>query len=480
MPETAVLRNIVSTPIHPHTTDMRRDISPNSGASRSATYKTFAAASIGNLLEIYDFIAYGIFAVAISKTFFPAGSEFFALVLTFITFASGFLARPFGALILGRYADRVGRKRALSLTLILMALGTLVPAVCPSYASIGIAAPLIVLVGRLLQGFSAGGEVGGSVALLIENATAGRRGLASSFQQMSQGGGTLVVGVVGLGLTTCFSEAQINAGAWRLAFALGLLIGPVGWYIRRSIPETAAFEKAVKQAKVPLLPMIQRHRWHLLGGIAVMVFWTIATYVTNYFTTYAVRELHLSFLQSFLGQLAYGIVMIIACPIVGVISDHIGVRKPMLFGAALTAILAHPLFSALAQHPSVGMLILVQVTIAFLLACYAACASSVLASVFPTQFRATGVGLSYALGVALFGGFTPVAVTALIKLTGDKLVIAYYLAIAAIISFIAVWFIASRHTARSEVPIEAESGTDTDIEGNQASLIQPQHTALAD
>lgn len=457
---------------------MRRDITKTKRLSRAATYKTFAAASIGNLLEIYDFIAYGIFAVAISKTFYPAGSEFFALVLTFITFATGFLARPFGALVLGRYADRVGRKRALSLTLIMMAFGTAVPAFCPSYATIGIAAPLIVLVGRLLQGFSAGGEIGGSVALLIENAPANRRGLASSFQQMSQGGGTVVAGVLGIALTTIFTDAQINAGAWRLAFVLGLLVGPVGWYIRRSIPETLAFERAAGQAKIPLLPMVVRHRWHLLGGVAVMVFWTIATYVSNYFTTYAVRELNLSLLQSFLGQLAYGCVMIAACPIVGMVSDRIGVRKPMLLGAALTGVLAYPMFYLLVQHPSLGSLIAVQTTIALLLACYAACASSVLAGVFPTQFRATGVGFSYALGVTIFGGFTPVAVTALIRYTGDKLVIGYYLAIAALISFVAVWIASSLQGGHAESQPDAPA----DVEGHAdlQSHPQPGYSALAD
>ncbi len=413
--------------------------------------RTFAAASVGNLLEIYDFIAYGIFAVPISRTFFATHSEFVSLLLTFMTFAVGFVARPFGALVLGRYADRAGRRRALSLTLVLMAASTLVLAVCPSYASIGLAAPVIVVLGRLLQGFSAGGEIGGSVALLIENAPASRRGFASSFQQMSQGAGVMLAGLVGMTLTHLFSDAQINGGAWRFAFAFGVLIGPVGWYVRRSIPETRAFERASLQRPAALGPQLVRHRWQLLGGVAIMVFWTIATYVSNYFTTYAVRELHMAMFDSYLGQLAYGITMMIACPLVGMLSDRIGVRRPMLFGALLTAVAAYPLFLLLSMHPDRLTLIVVQSTIALLLACYAACASNVLAGVFPVQFRATGVGLSYATGVTLFGGLTPLIVTTLINATGDKLVVGYYLAAAALVSCIPV-ALSARAKQNSEQP----------------------------
>jgi MFS transporter, MHS family, proline/betaine transporter len=426
---------------------MRR---PDTQLDAATERKTFAAAAVGNLLEIYDFIAYGIFAVPISRTFFATHSEFVSLLLTFLTFAIGFVARPFGALVLGRYADRVGRRRALSLTLTLMAASTLVLAVCPSYASIGIAAPIIIACGRLLQGFSAGGEIGGSVAMLVENAPGTRQGFASSFQQMSQGGGALLAGLVGLVLTNLFTDAQISGGAWRIAFAFGLLIGPVGWYIRRSIPETRAFEEAKREASPPLLPTLVALRWQLLGGVAIMVFWTIATYVSNYFTTYAVRELHMTMLQSYLGQLAYGITMVVMCPIVGKLSDRIGVRKPMLFGALLTAVSAYPLFWLLAHHPGPLPLMIVQACIGLLLACYAACASSVLADIFPTRFRATGVGFAYAIGVTVFGGLTPLAVTSLIDLTGDKLVIGYYLAAAAVISSIAVMIAAPGREARVE------------------------------
>jgi MFS transporter, MHS family, proline/betaine transporter len=408
------------------------------GVTAASNRRAVAAASVGNVLEIYDFIAYGIFAVPISKTFFPPSSDFAALILTFITFAVGFLVRPVGALVLGRYADRAGRKKALSLTLLLMAAGTVVPAVCPSFASIGVAAPLIIVFGRLIQGFSAGGEIGGTVAMLVENAPSSRKGLFGSFQQMSQGGGTLIAGLVGLALTNLFTQQQIFAGAWRLAFAFGLLIGPVGWYIRRSVNETPVFEQSQRLPRRALWQQLFAYKGRVLTGVAIMVFWTIATYVSNYFTTYAVREIHLSLFDSYVGQVSYGIAMMVMCPIIGHLSDRIGARTPMLFGAALTAVAAYPLFMLLSHYPGRATLVLVQATIAILLACYAACASTVLGSVFPTEFRATGVGFAYAIGVTVFGGFTPVAVTTLISFTGDRLVVGYYLAASALISCVPV------------------------------------------
>jgi len=416
---------------------MNSSIQATAGAQADASVRRRAvvAASIGNVLEIYDFIAFGIFAVPIARTFFPASSDFAALVMTFMTFAAGFLARPLGALLLGRYADRVGRKRALSLTLVMMALGTLVPALCPSYASIGVAAPLIMVMGRLLQGFSAGGEVGGAVAMMVENAGGTRRGLYGSFQQMSQGGGVLVAGIIGVIMSSVLTEQQILDGGWRLAFVFGVLIGPVGWYIRRAIPETPEFSVGrAARTDEALLPGLARHSGQILMGIGVMVFWTIATYVSNYFTTYAVRELHLSLMESYLGQISYGVTMLVACPAVGALSDRIGPFKPMAVGAGLSAILAYPLFWVLAAHPSLPMLMVVQGLIALLLASYAACAARILADIFPVHFRATGVGISYALGVTIFGGLTPLAVTTLIHWSGDKLIVGLYLSCAAVVS----------------------------------------------
>ncbi|WDZ96738.1 MFS transporter [Herbaspirillum sp. WKF16] len=393
------------------------------------------AATIGNVLEIYDFIIFGIFAVAISRTFFPSGDEYAALMFTFMTFAAGFVVRPIGALVLGQYADKVGRKKALSFTLLLMALGTIVPALCPSYDSIGIAATVILVLGRLLQGFSAGGEIGSNVAMLVENASGRNRALFSSFQQMAQGGGVLLGGVVGFIIAVVYGQERMLQDYWRLAFIVGLVIGPVGWYIRRALPETPEFERSARQGPADsFLTSVKANSGRILIGIAIMIFWTVATQVSNYFTTYAVRELNMPVASTYLGQIASGLTLLLICPLVGMLADRIGPYKPMAWGAGLAGVLAYPLFKMLAATPTLPVLLMVQIAISITLGLYAACAPLVMSEIFPTRYRATGIGTSYALGVMIFGGLTPMIVTTLIQVSGDKLIIGLYLTAAALLS----------------------------------------------
>ncbi|MCS3469956.1 MHS family proline/betaine transporter-like MFS transporter [Pseudomonas sp. JUb42] len=410
--------------------------------------RTVIAATIGNVLEIYDFVIFAIFAVPISKAFFPAGDDFAALMFTFMTFAAGFLVRPLGALVLGRYADRAGRKKALSYTLLLMAFGTLVPAICPSYGSIGLAAPLILILGRLIQGFSAGGEIGSNVAMLVENAPGNSRALFGSFQQMAQGGGVLLGGLVGSGITLVFGEKGIVDEYWRIAFLVGLLIGPVGWYIRRAIPETLEFERTSAEGQIygTFFAGLHANSGRILIGIAVMVFWTVAAQVSNYFTTYAVRELNMSVMATYAGQIASGITLVIVCPLVGLLANRTGPYKPMAWGAGLAGVLAYPLFILLASNPTFTTLVAVQTVISIFLGLYASCAPLVMSNIFPTQYRATGIGTSYALGVMIFGGLTPMIVTTLIQFSGNKLIIGFYLTAAALISLTLIGFLARSKT----------------------------------
>ncbi|MDR3440360.1 MFS transporter [Telmatospirillum sp.] len=401
--------------------------------------RAIAAATVGNLLEIYDFISYGMFAVPISAAFFPAGNEYVSLILTFVTFGMGFLARPLGALVIGSYADRHGRKGAFSVTILLMAIGTAVIAFCPTYRSIGLAAPVLITLGRLLQGFSAGAEVGGAVAILIENAPPERRGFFSALQQLSQGCAVLATGIVGVGMTVAFSQAEIMAGAWRIVFMIGLLIAPVGVYIRLRIDETPEFLLERKTRKERLTPgMLLRHVYPIFIGVLIMILWTVATYVSNYFTTYSVREIHLSLQDSYIGQISYGIVMLMVCPMAGRLSDAIGRVRCLLFGAIGIGGVAYPAFWFLIHHPGLGSLCLAQSVIALFLALYASTASTVLGELFPTAVRATGVSLAYSFGVTIFGGFTPAIVTALLGYSGNKLSIAYYLIGAALISAVPI------------------------------------------
>ncbi|WP_075257019.1 MFS transporter [Herbaspirillum camelliae] len=408
---------------------------PVQGTDPKTQRRAVIAATLGNVLEIYDFIIFGIFAVAISKTFFPSGDEYAALMFTFMTFAAGFVVRPIGALVLGQYADKVGRKKALSFTLILMAVGTVIPALCPSYDSIGIAATVILVFGRLLQGFSAGGEIGSNVAMLVENASSRNRALFCSFQQMAQGGGVLLGGIVGYVIAVVYGQERMLQDYWRLAFFVGLVIGPVGWYIRRVLPETPEFERSKKKESVnSFLVGVKANFGRILIGIAIMIFWTVATQVSNYFTTYAVRELHMPVASTYLGQISSGLTLLAICPLVGMLADRIGPYKPMALGAALAGVLAYPLFKMLVATPTLPTLLLVQIAISVTLGLYAACAPLVMSDIFPTRYRATGIGTSYALGVMIFGGLTPMIVTTLIQVSGDKLIIGLYLTAAALLS----------------------------------------------
>jgi len=263
---------------------------------RQTVGRAVVAATVGNMLEWYDFTIYAAFALPISKAFFPADNEVVSLLLSFVTFGLGFVARPFGAAFLGGYADRKGRRNALSLTILLMALGTAIIALCPGYDRIGLAAPIVIILARLIQGFSAGGEIGGAISTLVEHAPPNRRGLYGSFQQLSQGASTLLSGLVAIIIALALSPVQIGDWGWRLAFAVGLVIAPVGLYIRRELEDAPVFKQAAAAPKTePPIRIVVRDHWRaILAGMMIVMLWTVAQYLANYFPTFAVRELKVS------------------------------------------------------------------------------------------------------------------------------------------------------------------------------------------
>jgi MHS family proline/betaine transporter-like MFS transporter len=373
---------------------------------RQSVGRAVFAATVGNMLEWYDFTIYAAFAVPISKNFFPADSEVVSLVLGFVTFGLGFIARPFGAAVLGGYADRRGRRDALSLTILLMALGTGIIALCPGYNRIGVAAPVIVLVARLIQGFSAGGEIGGAVSTLVEHAPPARRGLYASFQQMSQGGSTMLSGLVAVIIALLLPADAVAQWGWRLAFVVGLLIAPVGLYIRRELEDAPLFKASHHGTEMPIRVVLRDHWRAVLTGMLVVMLWTVSQYITNYFPTFAVRELKVSLTQSYLGPLVVGTVLLF-CPLVGILADRYQHKRVMVVGALGLLVVAYPIFSYLIAAPTTEHLVATQIAVAFFMLIYTAPASAVLAELFPTPVRATGISLTYSLGVAVFGGFTP-------------------------------------------------------------------------
>jgi len=405
---------------------------------RQSVGRAVVAATIGNMLEWYDFTIYAAFAVPISKSFFPADSEVVSLLLGLVTFGLGFVARPFGAAFLGGYADRRGRRDALSLTILLMALGTGIIALCPTYHSIGIAAPIVILLARLIQGFSAGGEIGGAVSTLVEHAPPARRGLYASFQQLSQGGSTMLSGLVAVTIALALPADAITDWGWRLAFLVGLLIAPVGLYIRRELEDAPLFKASDHNNELPIRIVLRDHWRAVLTGMLIVMLWTVSQYIANYFPTFAVRELKLSLSQSYLGPLVVGTVLLF-CPLIGILADRYRRKRVMMVGAIGLAVVAYPAFSFLIAAPSTEHLVVTQIAVAIFMLIYTAPASAVLAELFPTPVRATGISLTYSLGVAIFGGFTPAIITALIGWTGQPVAVAFYLIGAALVSLATVF-----------------------------------------
>lgn len=395
------------------------------------------ATTIGNVLEWYDFVIYAAFAVPISKAFFPTDNAAVSLMLAFATFAIGFMARPFGAALLGGYADKHGRRDALALTIFLMALGTGIVAVCPGYASIGIAAPAIIVVARLIQGFSAGGEIGGAISILVEHAPPERRGLYASFTQMSIGGATFLFGLVAFALSLVMTPEALQDWGWRLAFAVGLTIAPVGLYISSQLEDTPLYKSAKHADETPVLVVLRDHWRAVVTGMLVVMLWTVAQYVTNYFPTFAVRQLKVSLSLSYLGPLVFGTVMFL-CPLVGMLADRFSRKSVMVVGALGLLAVAYPAFSYLIAAPSTMRVVITQVSVAAFLLIYTAPAAAVLAELFPTSVRATGISMSFSLGVTIFGGFTPLIITALLNWTKQPISVAFYLMGAATISLITI------------------------------------------
>jgi MHS family proline/betaine transporter-like MFS transporter len=410
---------------------------------RESMGRAVFAATIGNVLEWYDFTIYAAFAVSISKTFFPTDNEVVSLMLSFATFAIGFVARPFGAAFLGGYADKRGRRDALSLTILLMALGTGVIALCPGYAAIGMAAPAIIVLARLIQGFSAGGEIGGAISTLVEYAPPEKRGLYASLTQMSIGGSTLLSGLIAFAISQAMTPEAIQEWGWRLAFLVGLTIAPVGLYIRRELEDAPLFKSATHAGEMPALMVLRDHWGTVLSGMLIVMLWTVAQYITNYFPTFAIRELKVSLSQSYLGPVVFGTVMLF-CPLVGMLADRFSRKSVMVFGAFGLLAVAYPAFSYLIAAPSTERVVITQIGVAVFLLIYTAPAAAVLAELFQTTVRATGVSISFSLGVSIFGGSTPLILTALINWTRQPISVAFYLMGAATISLITIMLLKDR------------------------------------
>ncbi len=326
------------------------------GPGRSAVI----AAVIGNALEWYDFTVFSFMVVVIAELFFPTSSEYASLLLTTATFGVAFFMRPIGGIVLGLYADRAGRKAALSLVILLMTAGIFLIAVAPPYAAIGIGAPLLIVFGRLLQGFSAGGEFGSATAMLIEAAPRGRRGFYGSWQMSSQSAALLVGALVGTAWsrTACRARRCMRWG-WRVPFLLGLLIGPIGYYLRRHLADSEVFLASKASARrVTLGEVFAQHGREVLCGLGSVIALTVTIYVLiSYLPTFAVKQLKLPYAESFYAVIVGGLLLTVLTPLAGAWSDRIGRKTLSLWSLVATLALIYPLFLWLDAAPSVGRLV---------------------------------------------------------------------------------------------------------------------------
>jgi MHS family proline/betaine transporter-like MFS transporter len=409
---------------------------------RAGTFKVLAAAAIGNALEFFDILIYGYFAVTISRLFFPTADSTTALLLTFGTFGVSYLIRPLGALVIGAYADRSGRRSAMLVSIVIMTIGTALMAFMPTYSSIGIAAPIMVLIARLLQGFAVAGEFGSATAFLVEHSRE-RKGFFASFQWFGQGLAAVLASLFGVVILGSLTADQLNSWGWRVPFLFGLLIGPIGLYIRSQVGETPEFEQQ-GPSHAPLRQLFATQWERLLLAIGVVVLSTSSNYIILYMPTFAIRQLHLPQTLGFIATLIGGFVLMFGAPLFGHMSDRFGRIQMMIGVSALFAVSAYPVFALVVAYPSLATIIVIVCWLSILKAAYSGVLPSLMSELFPIATRSSGVAISYNVGVPIFGGFAPLIAAWLIRATGSPLAPSFYLIATSVISLIVLVIIRAR------------------------------------
>ncbi|PMS19501.1 MFS transporter [Trinickia dabaoshanensis] len=405
----------------------------------------------GNFLEMYDFMVYGYYAHAIAKTYFPSGNDFISLMLSLSVFGAGFMMRPLGALVLGAYIDRHGRRKGLILTLGLMALGTLAVAAVPGYATIGMLAPALVLLGRLLQGFSAGVELGGVSVYLSEIATKGHKGFYCSWQSGSQQVAVVFAALLGVILNRALPAEQMGAWGWRVPFLIGCLIVPFLFLIRRSLKETDEFLEMRHRPSIGEVFASLAQNWGVvLGGMGMVLMTTVSFYlITAYTPTFGREVLKLSSIDTLIVTVCIGLSNLVWLPTMGALSDRIGRRPVLIVFTVLTILTAYPAVQWLVANPSFGRLLAVELWLSFLYGSYNGAMVVALTEVMPRAVRTAGFSLAYSLATTI-GGFTPAISTLLIHETGNKAAPGLWMGVAALCGLAATLFLYRTPQAREQ------------------------------
>src|SRR6202521_5150311 len=416
--------------------------------------------SSGNFLEMYDFMVFGYYAAAIGNAFFPSGNPYGSLMLSLMTFGAGFLMRPLGALVLGAYTDRNGRRAGLLLTLGMMSIGIFSIAFMPSYATIGLLAPLLVLTGRLLQGFSAGMELGGVSVYLSEIATQGHKGFYVSWQSASQQVAVMFAALLGVVLSSILPPQKMMLWGWRVPLLLGCAIIPFLFRLRRSLQETDEFVARTHRPSTSEILNSLMANWRLVViGIMMGTMTTVSFYmITAYTPTFGNSLLRLANMESLIVTLCVGASNLFWLPVMGALSDRIG-RRPLLFACTVLMLLtAYPAMLWLVREPSFSRLLAVELWLSFIYASYNGAMVVFLTEIMPVDVRTSGFALAYSLATAIFGGFTPALSTYMIHISGNRAIPGLWLSFAAACGLVATIFAKPHNAPLAAVrPVPAES-----------------------
>jgi MHS family citrate/tricarballylate:H+ symporter-like MFS transporter len=392
----------------------------------------------GNFLEMFDFFLFGLYAHAIGAAFFHTGNDFYNTTIAFVVFWLSALMRPLGAIYLGAYVDRLGRRKGLIVTLSIMAAGAVIIALTPSYATIGVAAPVIVVAGRLLQGFSAGAELGGVSVYLAEIATPTTRGFVTSFQSASQQVAVLVAALIGYAINHTLSPQAIAAWGWRIPFVIGCLIVPVIFGLRRTLAETPEFlARKVHPTTSEIYAAVLANLTTVLLGMMLVMLTTVSFYLITVYTPDFGRTLHLTAGASLLVTIAVAVANFCWLPIGGALSDRVGRLPVLLLAAGVMMVCAYPALYWVAAGPTFGKLLAVEMVFSFGFGLYNGAMVAALTEVVPPQVRASCFALAYSLAVALFGASTPFVSKLLIRSTHSDVAPAFWLMFAAVCSIAA-------------------------------------------
>ncbi len=416
---------------------------PKSTTQKSSKY--VFAGIVGNILEWFDYGIYGYFAVAISANFFPANDPTVSLILSFMVFGLGFVARPVGGFLFGHFGDKIGRKNTLSITVILMGVSTFIMGVLPTYAQIGIIAPIILTIVRLLQGISAGGEWGSAVSFLGEYAKPNRRAFIVSFSQVGSAAGLLLGSLTGLFLSSIFTEEALNSWAWRPAFILGILIAAFGLFIRRSVEETPVFQETKESAQHKEKPLVEIFKEHKLRMItvfllisgALVTYWLILSFMPTYISSFLKLPLSSGFSLTAITLIVY----MVALPITGLLADKFGRKPIMLIGSGGILIFSYPLFNILAHTTSYASMALVVSLLAIIFAFFQGPNTVAMSELFPANVRVSGFSVPYQLASAVFAGTAMMAATWLIDKTGNVMMVPIYMCATMVITLLATIFL---------------------------------------